>query len=71
MPIWLRKFTFHKMKEHYDTQSGANSDDYIVNEGATPNPNKPNNTTPPKRVEIPKAVQQAASYNVRGGTPKK
>ncbi len=23
MPIWLRKFTFHKMKEYYDKQSEA------------------------------------------------
>jgi hypothetical protein len=21
MPIWLRKFTFHKIKEHYDKQN--------------------------------------------------
>lgn len=21
MPIWLRKFTFHKMKEHYDEEN--------------------------------------------------
>jgi len=27
MPIWLRKFTFHKMKEHYDEKNkGTGSD---------------------------------------------
>ena len=63
MPLWLRKFTFFKMKEHYDTISGANSDQYLVNEGAVPNPNKPN---------IPKAVQQAAAnYTTRTVARKK
>jgi len=52
MPLWLRKFTFFKMKEHYDTISGANSDKYLVNEDAVPNPNK---------VPIPQAVQKAAA----------
>lgn len=23
MPIWLRKFTFHKIKEYYDKQNNA------------------------------------------------
>ena len=27
MPIWLRKFTFHKLKEHYETQNKQNNDD--------------------------------------------
>jgi len=27
MPIWLRKFTFHKMKMHYDEKNSANKDD--------------------------------------------
>jgi len=63
MPLWLRKFTYFKLKEYYDTQSGANSDDYLVNEGATPNPNKP---------VIPKAVQQAAAnYTTKVSSPKK
>ena len=25
MPIWLRKFTFHKMKEHYEEKNKDNS----------------------------------------------
>ena len=24
MPIWLRRFTFHKIKEHYDKQNEEN-----------------------------------------------
>jgi hypothetical protein len=27
MPIWLRKFTFHKLKEHYENQNKQNNDD--------------------------------------------
>ncbi len=27
MPIWLRKFTFHKIKEHYEAQNKQNNDD--------------------------------------------
>ncbi len=63
MPLWLRKFTYFKMREHYDTASGANSDQYLVNEGAVPNPHK---------VPIPKAVQQAAAnYTTKTAVRKK
>ena len=27
MPIWLRKFTFHKMKIHYDEKNGNENSD--------------------------------------------
>ena len=27
MPIWLRKFTFHKLKEHYDKQNETQNND--------------------------------------------
>jgi len=27
MPSWLRKFTFHKIKEHYDKQNNAEQED--------------------------------------------
>ena len=27
MPIWLRKFTFHKMKKHYDEKNENNNSD--------------------------------------------
>ena len=53
-----------KMKEHYDTVSGANSDKYLVNEGAIKKESgKPN---------IPDAVKRAASnYTVKAPSPKK
>jgi hypothetical protein len=27
MPVWLRKFTFNKMKEHYDKQNTSQNED--------------------------------------------
>ena len=27
MPIWLRKFTFHTMKKHYDEKNGNDNGD--------------------------------------------
>jgi hypothetical protein len=27
MPIWLRKFTFHKLKEHYENQNKSQNED--------------------------------------------
>jgi hypothetical protein len=27
MPTWLRKFTFNKLKEHYENQNKQNNDD--------------------------------------------
>jgi hypothetical protein len=27
MPIWLRKFTYNKMKEYYDKQNAAQNED--------------------------------------------
>jgi len=30
MPIWLRKFTFHKIKEWYDSEKSTNNDDSWV-----------------------------------------
>jgi hypothetical protein len=27
MPTWLRKFTFNKLKEHYESQNKQNNDD--------------------------------------------
>jgi hypothetical protein len=29
MPIWLRKFTFHKIKEWYEKQQSSNQDDVV------------------------------------------
>ena len=30
MPIWLRKFIFHKMKEHYDEKNDSGPKDLIA-----------------------------------------
>jgi hypothetical protein len=43
MPIWLRKFTFYKMKEHYDEKNDNDSSDLIsqtkaIREGKIPLP---------------------------------
>jgi hypothetical protein len=43
MPIWLRKFTFHKMKEHYDEKNDNKDNDLIsqtkaIREGKIPLP---------------------------------
>jgi len=27
MPVWLRNFTFNKMREYYDKQNPSNNDD--------------------------------------------
>lgn len=27
MPIWLRRFTFHKLKEHYEKQNESQNED--------------------------------------------
>jgi hypothetical protein len=65
MPLWLRKFTFHKLKEHYDAQSGENDGSkYLVNEGV--------NLQKGQTIEPPPAVQKAAAnYTVKAPKPKK
>jgi len=30
MPIWLRKFTFTKLREHYENQNKQNDNDLIT-----------------------------------------
>ena len=53
MPIWLRKFTYHKIKEHYDKQSKAIKDSkqnnsnvktMVGEDGKITSPNIPNKT---------------------------
>ncbi len=65
MPLWLRKFTFKKLKDHYETVNGENDGtNYLVNEGVElKNTNK---------VDIPETVQRAAAnYTVKAPKPKK
>lgn len=65
MPVWLRRFTWLTMKEHYDAESGASSDDYLVNEGVIQRAGAP-------KPKIPDAVKEAASnYKVKAPKPKK
>lgn len=56
MPIWLRKFTFNKLKEWYDAQNKEKGQ-YLINEDA-----------PATQVQIPdvvKKLQQNPTYNVK------
>ena len=56
MPIWLRRFTFHKLKEHYEKQNESQNEDLgtqaqKVKEGKIDLPNHFKNQTgkrPPK-----------------------
>jgi hypothetical protein len=53
MPLWLRKFTYHKIREHYDKQSKAIKDSkqtdskvktMVGEDGKITSPNIPNKT---------------------------
>jgi hypothetical protein len=59
MPIWLRKFTFHKLKEHYDKEK----EEYEKQQNQLTNSNSkeisrpnitPKNTTPTYSYKAPK-----------------
>ena len=60
MPIWLRKFTFSKLKEHYDSREKENNK-WMINEE---NPN-----TVIDKSEILKNIDKKPTYNVKA--PKK
>ena len=54
MPIWLRTFTFNKLKEYYDKQQAeqekqnnmlANKGDKEINRANVPSPTKPDYVT--------------------------
>ena len=56
MPLWLRRFTFNKMKEWYDAQS-AEQNKYLINE-----------ENPASQAKIPDIVQklsQAPTYQTK------
>jgi hypothetical protein len=56
MPIWLRKFTFNKLKEWYDAQT-ADKGKYLINED-----------NPATQVSVPDLVQklsQAPTYHTK------
>jgi hypothetical protein len=52
MPLWLRKFTYAKIKDHYDKQSE------IVNK-KTSNPNKTDIIGKDGKINIPTSMQKA------------
>jgi hypothetical protein len=58
MPVWLRKFTFNKLKEHYEKQAEEN--DKIQSElknkskGNISQPNIKQPSTPTYKVKAPK-----------------
>ncbi len=59
MPIWLRKFTFHKLKEHYDKEKEAieKQQNQLTNSNSKEisRPNiAPKNTTPTYSYKAPK-----------------
>jgi hypothetical protein len=56
MPIWLRRFTFNKMKEHYDKQNEEKNkvENTLSNKGNLPRPN----ITPTKPAYVAKAPKK-------------
>lgn len=52
MPIWLRRFTFRKIKEHYDKQSESikhsSNQQSVINPDGTVKPGFAKSKTPPK-----------------------
>tara|TARA_R110002153_G_scaffold245755_1_gene401317 strand:+ start:603 stop:767 length:165 start_codon:yes stop_codon:yes gene_type:complete len=53
MPIWLRKFTFQSIKEHYDKEQEAHDKSNKRLQGKTPKISKPN-IKPAFRAKAPK-----------------
>lgn len=59
MPIWLRNFTFSKIKEHHDTQKSQNQDDTIAKSIQTmKKANADKTITPPTYVTKAKRAPQ-------------
>ncbi len=60
MPIWLRKFTFHKLKEHYDKEREAmeKQQSQLTNKSNSKEISRPNiapkNSTPTYSYKAPK-----------------
>jgi hypothetical protein len=61
MPIWLRKFTFNKIKEHFDKQ----------NEEAEKQQQQLNNKTNPKDIARPNIQPKATNPTYSYKAPKK
>jgi hypothetical protein len=60
MPIWLRKFTFHKLKEHYDKEKEEyeKQQNQLTNKSTSKDIARPNivpkNNTPTYSYKAPK-----------------
>ena len=52
MPLWLRKFTYAKIKDHYDKQSE-------IMKKRTSNPNKTDIIGKDGKINIPTSMQKA------------
>ena len=57
MPIWLRKFTFNKLKSHYD-EVEANRQKANKGKGTQIDLNNPTKSQPPKTVSPPSYVSK-------------
>jgi len=61
MPIWLRKFTYNKLTEWFNSQS-AGKEKYLVNED--------NRSTQVQMPDVMKKLQQKATYSTKTSTKK-
>jgi hypothetical protein len=59
MPIWLRKFTFSKLKEHYEKQNSEGNMDDVVAKSKSAMQTAKNDGIIPK-VQIPSYVTKAS-----------
>ena len=59
MPIWLRRFTFNKMKEHYDKQNEEKNkvENTLANKNSKNDVARPN-ITPTKPTYVAKAPKK-------------
>jgi len=61
MPIWLRKFTYNKLTEWFNSQS-VGKEKYLVNED--------NPSTQVQMPDVMKKLQQKATYSTKTSTKK-
>ena len=58
MPIWLRKFTFHKLKEWYDKENNSEQNDTV--EQSIKNMKSAGATAKPTKVQPPTYITKAS-----------
>ena len=59
MPIWLRKFTFNKLKSHYDEIEKAHKKS-TQGKNTQVDFNNPSKNTPPKTIQPPSYISKRA-----------